>query len=444
MSGRHRPASIRTRRFHTVVHATAAGAVVAASFFSSAQLDPVLLACALLICATGDLLEVAAPGRYALLPSVPAFFGAAVLLPPWAIGLLAVATFLPGLISRRGRRPVAVFNMSNFALSGLAVHAVANLGSPSGGFDRPEAVAALGAAAIVFVLVNHMLISLHAGVSAGLSVTATLLRTLRFTETAAGVPVDLGLCLTGASIVVLWHSAPWALALAAGPLCMVYVALWVPILRHRSHLDPKTGLLNLPHLRSRLERELEEARRTVRPLSVVMLDLDHLRLVNNQYGHLMGDELISAVAGVLNRATGADGFAGRFGGEEFCLVLPGLGPEQAHARAEQIRHDVEALDCLGEDGPRVHTISAGVAGFPSHGTDAMLLMAAADKALYDAKLGGRNRVRLALPEGTLRPDELLAQVAPLPTRSPDETMAATAGALAVDSPATTAAANQGM
>lgn len=268
-----------------------------------------------------------------------------------------------------------------------------------------------------------MLIALHAGVSAALPAAMVLRRTLRFQETGAGVPVDLGLCLTGASLVVLWTLAPWATALAAGPLGLVYVALWVPILRHRSHLDAKTGLFNLPRLRSRLDREIEHARRDAAPLAVVMLDLDHLRLVNNRFG----------VAAALSRAAGTRGFAGRFGGEEFCLVLPGCDADEAIARAEQVRVEVDSMPFAG--GPEVHTISAGVATFPGHGIDADALLAAADSALYDAKLGGRNRVRLALPEGAQATERALADLATLPPRHrAEETLAATAADLAEPAP----------
>src|SRR5439155_17861875 len=110
--------------------------------------------------------------------------------------------------------------------------------------------------------------------------------------------------------------------LAGGPMLLVSRSLWVPLLEHKSRTDPKAGLYNSEHLNKVLGNALAAARRHGDDLSLVMIDLDHLRVVNNTHGHLAGDRLIRGVADVLRDLTGEDGVAARFGGEEFCLMLP--------------------------------------------------------------------------------------------------------------------------
>jgi diguanylate cyclase (GGDEF)-like protein len=117
----------------------------------------------------------------------------------------------------------------------------------------------------------------------------------------------------------------------------------VPILRHKSRTDPKTGLYNFEHAQKLIDEALAAARRSGRPVSVLMADLDHLRQINNRHGHLAGDELISAVGGVIADAVSDRGAGARFGGEEFCVVLPDMPIEAAAEVAEGIRDAVAHL-----------------------------------------------------------------------------------------------------
>ncbi|MDQ3741747.1 MAG: diguanylate cyclase, partial [Actinomycetota bacterium] len=202
-----------------------------------------------------------------------------------------------------------------------------------------------------------------------------------------------------ACIAALWHQSPGVAALAAGPIALMYRALLVPSLRQQSRTDPKTALFNSEELERRLRAALHAGRKRGVPVSLLMLDLDHLRAVNNRFGHLVGDEAIRRVAEVLRDEAGPDGVAARFGGEEFCVMVTGLGAAAMRDRAERIRARVEEI-AWEHDGEAVSvTLSGGLASFPEHGDSVRSLLQAADIALYDAKVSGRNRVRLALPPG---------------------------------------------
>src|SRR5262249_5292603 len=151
--------------------------------------------------------------------------------------------------------------------------------------------------------------------------------------------------------------------------------------------DPKTGLYNYDHLMKSFADALNVAKRRGTPLAVVMIDLDDLRMVNNRHGHLAGDVLIKAVGDLLGEAAGTDGLAARCGGEEYCLLLPGMTAAGAWASAERLRARVEAMR-FADHGELHGTISAGVAAYPEHGESPTDLLAASDAAVYEAKLGG--------------------------------------------------------
>jgi diguanylate cyclase (GGDEF)-like protein len=212
--------------------------------------------------------------------------------------------------------------------------------------------------------------------------------------------------------------------LGIGPLILSYVAGRIPGLVRQSQVEPKTGLFNSVHFGRELARALDAAGRQGVPVSVVMLDLDHLRALNNRVGHLAGDRAIAAVASLISEASLPDGLAARFGGEEFCLLLPGSTAAEARRRAEAIRSQLDkAAHVWGERRePLRITISAGVASFPEHAETAEGLLEAADVAMYDAKAAGRNRVRVAVSahaRAALVLDALPA-VAPSPLRSDAE------------------------
>jgi diguanylate cyclase (GGDEF)-like protein len=143
-----------------------------------------------------------------------------------------------------------------------------------------------------------------------------------------------------------------------------------------------------------LEREVGRAKRDGFPLSVVMIDLDHFKEINDTYGHHAGDEVLKALGMLLQSRAREVDIPCRYGGEEFVLVLPRMSLEDAQRRVEQWREEFAAIATRhGEFEIRV-TMSAGLAVFPDHSASADGLLQCADSALYRAKAGGRNRLEI--------------------------------------------------
>jgi len=167
--------------------------------------------------------------------------------------------------------------------------------------------------------------------------------------------------------------------------------------KHLASVDILTGLFNRRVLFERLEGELERSRRYNTPLSLVMIDLDHFKKINDQFGHTAGDAVLRSVGEIVRAGTRASDIAARYGGEELCVVLPQTAIEGAHAYAELLRKQIETLKISYEGKAIPVTASLGVAAFQSDQADVSRIFAAADAALYSAKHGGRNRVALAQP-----------------------------------------------
>ncbi len=167
-------------------------------------------------------------------------------------------------------------------------------------------------------------------------------------------------------------------------------------LRSQAIRDPLTGLFNRRYMDETLSRELNRAQRQQAPLSVVMIDLDHFKRLNDTFGHAAGDAVLKRFGEVLQRSTRREDVACRYGGEELAVILPDAPLERAQERAEQWRQELEKIR-LEMDGRVVGPLSAsfGVACSPQHGSTTMDLLAAADGALYEAKHQGRNRVLTA-------------------------------------------------
>jgi len=166
-------------------------------------------------------------------------------------------------------------------------------------------------------------------------------------------------------------------------------------MRKLASVDGLTGAFNHNTTVSLLAHSLERSRRENQPVSFVMLDLDHFKLVNDHHGHVVGDTVLRSVAACARARLRGSDVLGRLGGEEFGLVLPATGAAGANHLAEQVRLAVEALELKGDGGkPLRVTLSAGVAEAARSDTPETL-MHLADKALYQAKQKGRNRVVVA-------------------------------------------------
>jgi diguanylate cyclase (GGDEF)-like protein len=261
------------------------------------------------------------------------------------------------------------------AVAGTAVDAVVGAGRP-GSLE-------VGLGALLFLAVEAGLLAVCARVNDAQD-EAWLRGQLR---TPAFHANELGVLLSGAAVAVLWLAAPAYVLLAVPAFVALQRAVLVAPLRTEAETDGKTGLLHYGAWRAVAEPEV--ARHEVN--AVLFVDLDHFKAVNDTYGHLVGDHVLAEVSSRLVGALRGHGLLGRFGGEEFCVLLPGTGLPEARVVAERLR----AQTCARPVNGMAITVSVGV-GVGAPGTHATLdaLLAAADSAVYVAKQAGRDRTEV--------------------------------------------------
>lgn len=166
----------------------------------------------------------------------------------------------------------------------------------------------------------------------------------------------------------------------------------IDLLRADADLDSLTGLANRRRFRVALSREVERWRRYRTPCALLMLDIDHLKSINDRFGHPAGDVVIRQIAQTLREVSRDNDTAARLGGEEFGLLLAGVDLEKAVAAADRLR---AVLGAKRVEGIGTVTVSIGVAGCPENATSERALYSASDQALYVSKNAGRDRVSVA-------------------------------------------------
>jgi diguanylate cyclase (GGDEF)-like protein len=345
----------------------------------------------------------------------------AILLPP----VYAMVTPIPLLVLtqwrvHRGTPYRRVFTAAAIGLAygaaSLAFHAIpASFAGSALGTGRHALTwtAAVAACEIVGWLVHNVLI---VG-AVKLSDPSAHLRDIALNREALlgdFAQMDLGILIT-----VVVAVQPVLAVLAVPTVLLARRFMMHPQLLAKSRIDTKTGLLNVSTWESEAEREIARAVRTRSPLALAMIDIDHFKAVNDTYGHLAGDKALRAITGALSEQLRSYDLAGRFGGEEFAILLPQTQEAQALRIAERLRTYVAGMTIgVGEDpatGPEVRlTVSVGVAAIDRIGPELTDLLAAADAALYLAKQAGRNQTRIAT-EGVPTP---LAQVVPAARPAP--------------------------
>lgn len=167
-------------------------------------------------------------------------------------------------------------------------------------------------------------------------------------------------------------------------------------LREQAVSDPLTGLYNRRYLAELLPRELARARRSGKPVAMILIDIDHFKRVNDSFGHSAGDMVLTAIGALLKGMVRGGDVACRYGGEEFAVILPETDVHSASRRAEEIRSAMKRLDVnyMGRPVGGI-TASLGIAMFPDHSEDTDALLRASDEALYAAKGAGRDRVMVS-------------------------------------------------
>jgi two-component system cell cycle response regulator len=162
--------------------------------------------------------------------------------------------------------------------------------------------------------------------------------------------------------------------------------------------DGLTGLANRRTFETTLERELSRAARSGEPVTLVMVDVDHFKALNDKFGHQAGDDVLKLVAGALASTCRDFDTPARYGGEEFAVVLPSCSSAESLVVAERLRRSIAEIEAVAPV-----TASAGVATFPAHAADPEGLIKAADEALYESKRTGRNRVTRSRRRGSRKP-----------------------------------------
>ncbi|MGB3440053.1 MAG: diguanylate cyclase [Actinophytocola sp.] len=348
--------------------------------------------------------EVAAEGTpYVHLLTVWLFAGV-LLLPPPLLCVLIVLGYLHSWARVYRFRALVhrkVFSAATVVLGCLGAYLVLHLIYPrsdgpfAAALDGPTGLLAVVAAGAAYRLINH-----------GLVLVVILATNLDRPVRAALGPATDQLMLAGAvglgsGTAVVMTTRPWWTPLLIVTVLALHTGLLMPQFRDASRSDAKTGLFDAVFWSKLVSDELDRARRLGGTLGVLLLDLDHFKRVNDCYGHLAGDMVLRAVADAIKHSVRGHDVVGRYGGEEFAVVLPGMGADDVRGAADRVRSAIAVLAVTVPDldgNTRVVsglTASVGAALFPVHGMDRTSLLLAADAALYDAKTEGRDCTRIA-------------------------------------------------
>ena len=341
------------------------------------------------------------------LSSVWTFAGAVLLVGPLA-ALVAMAIYLHIYLRvwRRNKVPLhrVLFSTATILLAVQAAAAVTDRIGNDLLFHSVAGVLAVVAAMVVYMLVNLALVVLVIVVSGPSRRLATVRQAigpfddvaLEFATLAMGALVAAAAATFGPPYVLL----------GLPPLIVLHRTRLVRQLEEDASTDGKTGLLTAAAWQEKAGRAVLRSERGEQPTSVLVLDLDHFKLVNDRFGHLVGDQVLAAVAASVRDEVRDEDLVGRFGGEEFVVLLQGAEGEDprsgARAVAERIRERIAALR-VAVAGPHETvvveglTVSIGGATAPRDGNDLAALLEIADAAMYEAKRAGRNRVRMGLP-----------------------------------------------
>jgi diguanylate cyclase (GGDEF)-like protein len=344
-------------------------------------------------------------------------FAAAALLPGAAASVVVLGIYghLYARVWRRNDVPPhrALFSTATVVLAVQASAAVVGLVDRGSLFHTLPGLGAVVLALLAYAAVNMVLVVAVIVLSGPNRDLPTFLHVLGHGDEAVleFATLSMGALAAGAMAAL----GPAYAVLVLPPLIVLHRTVLVRQLEEAASVDGKTGLLNAAAWHVRASRALRRAERTDGHAGLLVLDLDHFKLVNDRHGHLVGDHVLAAVAAAVRAEVRDDDLVGRFGGEEFVVLLPGAEAEDgrvaAAAVAERIRRrvaelHVEVPDRRGTVVVADLTVSIGGAAFPADGSDLGQLLEVADTAMYAAKRAGRNTVRMglhAVPSGGVPP-----------------------------------------
>jgi diguanylate cyclase (GGDEF)-like protein/putative nucleotidyltransferase with HDIG domain len=387
------------RAWAYVASVLAVGVVLSLLAFPIPALSPFewLTFAALTLLATfAQLFKVEAPNRQSYYATLVFIFAGVLLLPqPLFIFLVVISFSIEWAKERLIDSPllrswyIQPFNIATHIIAGMVALRLYMILNDLVLTALPSmTVIAAALAVLSYVVCNHVLVGMALVLARGVSLRESGVLDVE------NLLTDLVLLCLGYTVAVLWLINPWLILPALAPLVLMYRALMIPQLKQEARTDAKTGLLNAHYFIKEFDAELERAKRFSRPLTVIMADLDLLRNINNTYGHLAGDTVLAGIGQIIRKTIREYDIAGRFGGEEFGLVLPETGSREGCEIAERIRQAIatQSYEVTTSLLPIYATISMGVACFPDDATTQKELIHQADVAVYQAKIRGRNRV----------------------------------------------------
>lgn len=326
-------------------------------------------------------------------------FAAVLLVPaPLAVGMVVVTW--AHLRWRVAHTPIFrwVYSACTVVLGTHAASAVLEVGLPAGAYPGiPEGwqgVFVVLLAGLARWFVNLGLVVVVILVSSPQTPGRTAL------GSAGGYAIEgAALCLGTVAALVI-SVDPWYVVLIMPPLLLLHRSLLLHQYELAARTDDKTGLANAMHWSEMARRELSRAERDTATVGILMVDLDHFKRVNDTHGHLAGDAVLKAVAEAIRKESRDYDVAGRFGGEEFVLLLPGINTENLLTRAERLRdriHDLKVHTTSNNGRVEIGELTASIGAviYPDGGEHLDTLLLAVDSALYEAKKTGRNRTCLA-------------------------------------------------
>jgi diguanylate cyclase (GGDEF)-like protein len=335
------------------------------------------------------------------------FFAAVLVLPvPLATGLIVI-TYVHRWFRVHKRRAVCyrkVFSTATVVLAVVAAQLVLAGFYPGAGqpyiavMTGPLGVAALLAAGLVYRLVNYGLV---VGAFIGMALDKPIRSALGPASDQLIIAAAVGL---GYGTTIVLVNRPWTAPVLLITVLALHLGLLLPQFRAAARIDGITGLARPEWWNEQVGHELTRAEKISSSVGVLVLDLDHFKAVNDTHGHPAGNDVLRAVADAIRHSVRGYDLVARWGGEEFAVLLPGVGIDMIGLAAERIRVAVAALQVStkNNDGENVTvgglTVSVGAVVFPAHASTASDLLLAADAALYRAKSTGRDQVCIGTPQ----------------------------------------------
>lgn len=327
-------------------------------------------------------------------------FPAALILPaPLSVSLVVGLRIQHWFIARRPAHNFIFSSVSHcvsVALTSLTFTALGGQHWGASGWGSLGEFGIVLLAGLVFELVQLVYISVILALSAPGKVSVHNVLGSKADNLLEAITIGLG-AVTAVLLVML----PPAVAIMAVVTVVFNRLAELDQLQDDVRTDPKTQVFNMRGWTESAERALARAVKSADNLAILMIDLDHFKWINDTYGHPAGDDVLRHLAHLLDEVTRPTDVVGRFGGEEFLVLLPDTDQAAAVVAGERIRgavagQRIATTDKRGDEIAIVErTTSIGVAVYPDHGTSLKSLMQAADAAVYEAKEGGRNQVRVA-------------------------------------------------